>query len=265
MISAPVCAARTCNFFGTGTTDPNGDAITYLWNWGDGTATSTGVTPSHTFPTVGTFTVTLTATDAWGDFASTTRVVTIAEPPTNVAPVPVINAPSCVGRVCSMSSAGSADPNGDAFTYLWNFGDGTATSTASAPSHTFPANGPYTVTLTLTDAWGDVASTTRVVSFTEPPTNVAPVPVIDLPVCTARTCTLTATGSSDPNGDAFTYLWNFGDGTATSTSATAVHLVRGRRHLHGDADPHGHLGRRCDHDPDRHDRRAGDRTCRRSR
>ena len=54
-----------------------------------------------------------------------------------------------------MSSAGSADPNGDAFTYLWNFGDGTATSTSSAPSHTFPAIGPYTVTLTLTDAWGD--------------------------------------------------------------------------------------------------------------
>ena len=123
-----------------------------------------------------------------------------------------------------MSSAGSADPNGDAFTYLWNFGDGTATSTASAPSHTFPANGPYNVTLTLTDAWGDAATpATRVVSFTAPPTNSAPVPVIDTPSCTIRSCSLSAVTSSDPDGDAFTYLWNFGDLTATNTGSAPVH------------------------------------------
>jgi PKD repeat protein len=223
VISAPVCAARACNFFGTGSSDPNGDAITYLWNWGDNTATGTGATPSHTFAADGTYTVTLTVTDAWGDSASTTRVVTIAKPGTNVAPVPVIGAPSCTGRVCSMSSAGSADPNGDPFTYLWNFGDGTATSTASAPSHTFPANGPYTVTLTLTDGWGDAANTTRVVSFTAPPTNSAPVVVIDTPSCSFRTCTFSAVGSSDPDGDAYTYLWTFGDLTATNTGSTPVH------------------------------------------
>ena len=225
VISAPVCLARACNFFGSGSTDPNGDAITYLWNWGDNTATSTGVTPTHTFAADGTYTVTLFVTDTWGKTASTTRVVTIAKPATNQPPVPVIGAPSCVARVCSMSSAGSADPNGDAFTYLWNFGDGTATSTASAPSHTFPANGPYTVTLTLTDAWGDAAPTpaTRVVSFTAPPTNGAPVPVIDTPSCTIRSCSFSAVASSDPNGDAYTYLWNFGDLTATNTGSAPVH------------------------------------------
>jgi PKD repeat protein len=222
VISAPVCLARACNFFGSGSSDPNGDTFTYLWNWGDNTATGTGVTPSHTYAVDGVYTVTLAVTDAWGDSASTTRVVTIAKPGTNAPPVPVIGAPSCIARVCSMSSAGSVDPNGDPFTYLWNFGDGTATSTASAPSHTFPANGPYTVTLTLTDGWGDAANTTRVVSFTEPPTNVAPIPVIDSPVCTARACTLSAATSSDPDGDTFTYLWNFGD-LATSTSASPTH------------------------------------------
>ena len=80
MISAPVCLARACNFFGTGSTDPNGDAITYLWNWGDNTATSTGATPTHTFAADGTYTVTLTVTDTWGKTASTTRDVTIAKP-----------------------------------------------------------------------------------------------------------------------------------------------------------------------------------------
>jgi PKD repeat protein len=221
VIGAPVCVARACNLFGTASSDPNGDPFTYLWNFGSGTTTSTSATPSFTYPADGTYTVTLTVTDAWGDAASTTRSVTITEPAGNLPPVPVINPPSCVGKVCSMSSAGSADPNGDAFTYLWNFGDGTATSTSSAPSHTFPGNGPYTVTLTLTDAWGDFASATREVSFAAPPTNQAPTTSIDTPVCTARSCTFSAT-TSDPDGDTFTYLWSFGD-ASTSTVATPTH------------------------------------------
>ena len=223
VIGTPNCIARTCSFSGLGSSDPNGDTFTYLWNFGDGTATSTASTPSHTYVADGTYTVTLTVTDVWGLPGSVTRTVTITKPGGNLPPVPVIGTPSCVARTCSMSSAGSSDPNGDTFTYLWNFGDGTATSTASAPSHTFPANSTYTVTLTLTDAWGDAASTTRVVSFTEPPTNVAPVAVIATPICTARTCTLSGIGSSDPNGDTFTYLWNFGDATATSTAAEPTH------------------------------------------
>jgi PKD repeat protein len=229
VISNPVCVARTCNFFSASSTDPNGDTFTYLWSFGDTPATtSTSASPAKTYLVDATYTVSLTLTDSWGDFATITRAVIIAEPVTNVPPVPVIGTPSCVARLCSMSSAGSADPNGDAFTYLWNFGDGTATSTASAPPHTFPANGPYTVTLTLTDAWGDAALTTRVVSFTEPPTNVAPVPVIDPHVCAARTCTFSAVGSTDPNGDTFTYLWNFGDTpatTSTSTTPTKTYLA----------------------------------------
>ena len=78
-----MCLSRACNFFGSGSSDPNGDTFTYLWNCGDNTATGTGVTPSHTYAVDGVYTVTLAVTDAWGDSASTTRVVTIAKPGTN--------------------------------------------------------------------------------------------------------------------------------------------------------------------------------------
>ncbi len=157
--------ARRCTFSPTGSADPNGDTFTYLWNFGDGSATSTTASPVKTYTADGTYTITLTVTDAWGDAASTTRVLTITEPPTNVAPVAVIPVPSCTGRVCNFTSAGTADANGDAITYLWNWGDATATSTAAAASHTFVNAGTYIVTLTVTDAWGDVGTVTREITL----------------------------------------------------------------------------------------------------
>jgi hypothetical protein len=49
----------------------------------------------------------------------------------------------------------STDTDGDALTYSWNFGDGSAPSTEANPTHRFPAGpGTYDVTLTATDARG---------------------------------------------------------------------------------------------------------------
>ena len=77
----------------------------------------------------------------------------------------MINTPSCNLLVCNLSAVGTTDPNaGDTITYLWNFGDGTPASTASAVTHTFPATGVYTVTVTATDGWGKAATTTRQVT-----------------------------------------------------------------------------------------------------
>ncbi len=53
----------------------------------------------------------------------------------------------------TFSSAGSSDPEGGTLTYAWDFGDGT-TSTSANPSKTYPANGTYAVTLTVTDPQG---------------------------------------------------------------------------------------------------------------
>jgi PKD repeat protein len=158
------CTQNVCGFDGRGSTDENAPTLTYSWNFGNG-RTGSGPVPTHTYTTANTFTVTLTVRDEYGLTGTTTGTVTIAEPAGNVAPTPVINPPACTLLVCNISGVGSADPNtGDTFTYLWNFGDGTPTSTSSAMSHTFPAAGSYTVTLTVTDGWGRAASTTRQVT-----------------------------------------------------------------------------------------------------
>ena len=213
-----MCTARTCAYSATGSTDPDGDAFTYLWSWGDGPTTNTSATPSKTFLADGTYTVTLTLTDAWGNANTVTRDVTITEPATNVAPVPVINPVTCVVRTCTFYGVSSYEPNSDAFTYLWTFGSGTTTSTVVSPVFTYPADGTYTVTLTVTDAWGDFASITRDVVIGEPAGNLPPVPVINPVTCVSLTCTFSSVGTVDPNGDTMTYLWNFGDGTTSTTA-----------------------------------------------
>jgi large repetitive protein len=159
------CAENVCTFDARGSTDENAATLTYSWNFGNGTGS--GPLPTRTYTSANTYTVTLTARDEWGVTGTATQTVTIVEPPGNVAPNPVLNPPACANLACNFSGVGSADPNtGDTFTYLWNFGDATPTSTSSAPAHTFPAAGTYTVTLTVTDGWGKSKSTTRDVTVT---------------------------------------------------------------------------------------------------
>jgi PKD repeat protein len=67
----------TVQFDATDSTD--NDAIeSYAWTFGDGT-TATGATPTHSYGQSGTYTATLTATDAAGNTASTVRNVTVRQ------------------------------------------------------------------------------------------------------------------------------------------------------------------------------------------
>jgi PKD repeat protein len=62
------------------TTDPDGTALTYVWNFGDG-ATSAAANPVHVYANPGTYTVTLTATNAAGLSSSMSHQVVAASPP----------------------------------------------------------------------------------------------------------------------------------------------------------------------------------------
>jgi PKD repeat protein len=72
---------------------------------------------------------------------------------------------SCTNLACTFDGSGSSDPDGTIASYAWNFGDG-GTGTGASPSHTYAAAGTYSVGLTVTDAAGATASTTRSVTVT---------------------------------------------------------------------------------------------------
>jgi hypothetical protein len=59
--------------------DPDGDDMTYLWNFGDGITTTVLVPGNHTYSDSGSYTVTFTVTDSQGasDLTPDTRTVTV--------------------------------------------------------------------------------------------------------------------------------------------------------------------------------------------
>jgi glucose/arabinose dehydrogenase len=89
----------------------------------------------------------------------------------NRPPIPVATANVTYGPgplTVQFNGAGSFDPDGQALTYRWDFGDGSPLSTAANPTHTFSAsNGVptrYVVTLTVSDG---AASATTVSVYTD--------------------------------------------------------------------------------------------------
>ncbi len=161
------CTRNVCTFDARGSTDENATALTYSWNFGNGTGS--GPVPSRTYTAANAYTVVLTARDEWGITATATQTVTIEVPADNQAPVPVLNPPACAGLSCNFSAVGSADPDpGDTITYRWTWADGTPDSTTSASSHTFPAPGTYVVVLAVTDGWGRATAVERSVVVTAP-------------------------------------------------------------------------------------------------
>ncbi|MBA3724262.1 MAG: PQQ-dependent sugar dehydrogenase [Candidatus Levybacteria bacterium] len=71
---------HTANFSSAGTTDPDGNPLTYLWDFGDGT-TSIQANPTKTFTVKGTYTVELTVSDGTNTANAVPLVIQVGNPP----------------------------------------------------------------------------------------------------------------------------------------------------------------------------------------
>ena len=72
------------------------------------------------------------------------------------------------GNPVIMSGAASTDPDGDALTYAWDFGDG-STGGGVTVSHSYALEGMYPVRLTVTDTRGLTAATVTTATITAAP------------------------------------------------------------------------------------------------
>lgn len=220
-------------FDGRNSADPNGEPLNYRWDFGDGSALSTGAQVSHIFTQPRTFTVTLRVTNPrTGLFDESQVDIAITNNPPNA----VIRAEPISGQApleVSFSAGDSSDREtpADRLTYKWDFGDGSVANSGATPGTQFasvdhlynrtatgractssnPCN--FTAVLTVTDEGGksdtDSVEITlgnsrpAVTITTSATTGIAPLDVV-----------FNGLNSIDPDGDLVCIQWIWGDSAA---------------------------------------------------
>jgi len=133
-----------------------GAPTSWSWTFGDGGASS-AQNPSHTYNSAGTYTVALTASNAFGSDVNTkTGYITVTDPVGNPPVANFTGTPTSGTAPLAVlfSDASTNSPT----SWSWNFGDG-GTSTTRNPSHTYASAGTYTVSLAASNAWGSDTNT----------------------------------------------------------------------------------------------------------
>lgn len=145
-------APLTVNFTDQSTNNPT----SWNWDFGDG-GSSTAQNPSYVYNNAGTYTVTLTATNAYGsDDEVKVGYITVTAPNTD-PPVADFTASTTSGNAPLTVSFTDLSTNNPT-SWSWNFGDG-GSSTAQNPAYEYANAGTYTVTLTATNAYGSDVET----------------------------------------------------------------------------------------------------------
>jgi PKD repeat protein len=196
--------------------DPEGRALKYIWNFGDG-GTSAERNPLHAFDSSGTKSVRLTVTDDEGASDTITREIMVFP---NVRPTADFSFSPDGGSIEDVVYFvdESVDEDGSVVSWSWDFGDGDSSSRRE-PDHRFSETGVHYVTLTVEDDDGNQDSVTK------------PVTVANLPPDADFTASAESVevgeevrftdGSSDPEGGDLDYVWDFGDGSSSSLQSPA--------------------------------------------
>jgi hypothetical protein len=204
---------------GTGSVDPDGDVLTYVWNQTNGppvvlTGADTA-TPTFSSSVSGMYTFTLTVEDGWGGSSNDTVNVTVVnrDPTADAGPDQIVPKKTVV----TLDGTGSSDPDNDLLNYAWTQTNGPAVVLTGAdtysPTFTPPTSGIYVFQLVVNDNDNGTSSDTVQVTAT----NTQPVADAgsDRTVRKKTLVTLDGSSSFDLDGDVLTYSW-------TQTSGPSV-------------------------------------------
>ncbi|AKB33736.1 cell surface protein [Methanosarcina siciliae HI350] len=134
----------------------------WAWDFGDGKS-STEQNPSHTYETLGTYTVKLTASN-YGGSNTTTRTDYISVTSDVSAPVANFTIDADSGQV-PFTVNFTDTSTGSVSSWNWEFGNG-STSTEQNPTHTYVTEGSYNVNLTVTGPGGSDTATLPIAVLT---------------------------------------------------------------------------------------------------
>ncbi len=218
---------QTVALDGSGSSDPDGQTLTYAWTQPGGppvTLSGTAVAkPTFTAPAVNAntaLTFSLTVTDPGGLTSTDTVTVTVGN---NAAPTANAGADQTVAedQTVTLDASASTDPESQTLTYAWTQTAGATVTLSSAtavrPTFTAPKNlsndATLTFSLTVTDPGGltDADTVTAAANNTAPTANAG----ADQTVVGGTRVTLDGSASSDPQNHALTYAWAQTGGSPT--------------------------------------------------
>lgn len=207
-------------------TDPNGTAVSYLWDFGDGN-TSTEAAPEHTYATDGVYTVMLTAIDSTGCEAHACEIVCTMGGGVIDTFWYGCQAMFWVGIDPSNPAGGNTIQFFDASfgaigAWTWDFGDG-STSTEQNPIHTYSDEGVYTVTLHTTTVDGCESTILMDIWVGHNAWNEWNCQAMFLPIPDGTGTGFYFLDASSSPTPITSWTWNFGDGT-TSNEPNPFHV-----------------------------------------
>jgi len=213
----PASVTQFVAFNATGSTDSDGEIVSYFWDFGNGHTSDEGPLTRIRFAEDGTYEVFLTVTDNDGDQGFTSLAVTVSNFTAPTAMMSISNATPSINEKVGFDGTGSSSTDGTINSYRWDFGDGNAiTSSIPLVRHSFSSSGTYAIFLEVRDDNGLKGYTTGSVTVTE---NEAPTAVIAVSNATptlGETVQFDASGSTDTDGSITEYRWDFGDGSHSS-------------------------------------------------
>ncbi|MEP2510659.1 MAG: PKD domain-containing protein, partial [Reichenbachiella sp.] len=144
----------------------------YVWDFDDGSGTSTDVNPQHLYVSTGTYNVNLTASNASGCQTSFVREIIVTNELID------FSASNLIENLPTQFTSQDQTLPGDAITsWNWDF-DGLGTSTSENPIFVFPSAGTFSVNLDITTQEGCSSSVVKNIEITEAicPTNDLTIP-----------------------------------------------------------------------------------------
>jgi DNA/RNA endonuclease G (NUC1) len=144
------------------------EALIYSWQFGDGAA-GTGRTIAHTFARFGSYTATLTVTDAFGWERSITKPITVADVPPVIRQLPDT---SLIAGERYFANGTFADPGSDIWSATIDYGDGEGLGAlkldgkAFTLSHVYGRAGTFSLAVTVDDGSAHGSETTNITVVT---------------------------------------------------------------------------------------------------
>ncbi len=215
--------------------DPDGDQITYTFDWGDGSTSVIGpmdsgamASANHSWREAGTYLIRAMATDSQGRSSEWSEPLKIElNTPPNEPSTPSGPGSGRPGVIYNYTVS-AADPDGDQINYTFDWGDGTTSvfgpfdsGVAAGSSHAWTKGGRYQVKVDATDSRGATSgwSEAWIIAINAPP-NSPSTPSGPVSVYAWASNNFSAS-AIDPDEDQVVCTFDWGDGNTSTTELVA--------------------------------------------